>query len=168
MTGRRTDHQDDRKNAKSQRNHHFNRQFVRLFLSQQHSFGAHVLAEFPERRGDVAAQLHRMPQDRDEGRRLVQPQPVRERAQGVNRASSRAHLGPHQFDVMTKRPASLAEPIPDSLEGRLDGQARGDADRQQVQEIREIQPIFGDLRRTDGETDRRPARAPRSRRRPPR
>ena len=60
-----------------------------------------------ERRGDVAPQLHRMPQDGDEGRRLLQPEPVREGAQGVNRASSRAHLGPHQFDVAAKRPASL-------------------------------------------------------------
>ena len=69
-----------------------------------------------QRRRDVAAQLHRMPQHSDEGRRLVQPQPVRERAQGVNRASSRAHLGPHQLDVVTKRAASLAEPIPNSFE----------------------------------------------------
>ena len=69
---------------------------------------------------------------------------------------------------MAKRSASLAEPIPNSLEGRLDRQTRGDADRQQVQKIREIQPVLGELRRlTAREIGVRPKDAD-SRQRPPR
>ncbi len=145
MTGRRTIIKITGKMPKASGIDHFYGQFVRIFLRQQHSFGAHVFAEFPERRGDVAAELDRMPQDRDKGRRLLQSQSVRESAQGVDRASSRAHFGPHQFDVAAKRPASLHEPIADSLERRLHSETGGDAHGQQVQKIGEIEAIFGDL-----------------------
>jgi hypothetical protein len=57
-----------------------------------------------------------MPQDSDEGRSLLQPEPVRECAQGVNGASSSSHFGAHHLDVMTERSASLAEAVSNSVE----------------------------------------------------
>src|SRR5262249_8915380 len=135
------DEQYHRKNEQPERYDHLDRKLVGRLLAAQQALVPHLVAEPAQRVADVAAELDRLPQHRDERAGLVEAQAIGERVERLHGAAAGADLGSHHLEVGSELAAALGDLAGDAIEGGFEAQPGIDTDHEEIEQIGKYLPI---------------------------